>query len=351
MKKRILQGLTLIEMLVVISLLAVIVSVFLINVHHQAESLQRNKVSLEIQGVLQAAIAFEDRYGSWPPASTTACGVAAPLTKRLQDSLSDFINYYLPNSSTHSSLGSSYCWSPDTSTSGLSQKFWVALQVPGTGANANRYARQLVTSLPDAEAVQDPASVLATPCSSAGSAPCYIKTAVFKSGAVAGQDSSDWTMAGFGQCDPSTTAAVPSEIGSDVACTYTNSGMGTSNDYDITFPCSSSETPGIQTMLNNVTLGAFDYSASDAGYYALLKQLHTTATNSSCSHSVGGGCECQVSVAGNMYVYVQYEDLPPSPTPSYTSPWPASGEASSGESFNVQSALGLSYYVYTKGST
>ena len=108
MKKN--KGFTLIEMMLVVTLMALLMALSVSFFRHNTRQARVNKAALEMQQVMEAALAYytdsEDagRTDLWPqnnaPDQEGRCPVAS----------SDFTKYYLPNQQQVTVFGGHYCW-------------------------------------------------------------------------------------------------------------------------------------------------------------------------------------------------------------------------------------------------
>ena len=139
-KKTLSNGYTLIELLLVTSLLATTAtfSVLSYQQHHQKQ--RAEKTALEMQAFAAAALNFEADNNRWPTANASidSCTTIDANTK------DHFIKNYVANQSAKSTLGSDYCWSAVNPEQLL---FWVALKIPPHGM---ALSKQITALLPNA---------------------------------------------------------------------------------------------------------------------------------------------------------------------------------------------------------
>lgn len=170
------KGFTLIEMLLVITLIAIIAALSILTFRLHAESERIDKAALEMEQVLQAAMAYNNINRKWPE-NNSALPDCDPSN---HPNLADFINHYLPNGEVTNDFGHHYCWG---STGGANQNntlFWVAIQVPNHDI---AMAKRIAARLPNAITTSNPISLMmpAPPCFT-GSGECYVRAEVPESG-------------------------------------------------------------------------------------------------------------------------------------------------------------------------
>jgi prepilin-type N-terminal cleavage/methylation domain-containing protein len=243
------KGYTLIELLLVITIIAIMssVSIMVYRDHHQTQRIE--KASLEMQNLLEAAMAYQVDQSSWPDsndASLSTCSSEVPASNT-------FIESYVPNQTTLSSLGHYYCWAPQASTSHL---FWVAVKAPN---NNYQLAQQIAAILPNAVATTDPTESSPTLCSNSDEA-CYIKAEVAQPGTSITATNS---LAGVGNCIPNENTAGSA---ANMNCNYIGP-TGTEPrpvEYTITFECPTGSEGSVTSAPNFLTV-----DAAKQGYYTV----------------------------------------------------------------------------------
>lgn len=131
------KGFTLIEMMLVIAVMVY---------HRRAETARIDKVSVEIQHILEAAFAYDVDQQKWPDSQDQDnCSATSP------DTTKDFVKDYIPNQDYQSSYGSYFCWSK-VGDDDDARLFWVALKVPN---NNTALANRIATRLPNAVVTPD----------------------------------------------------------------------------------------------------------------------------------------------------------------------------------------------------
>lgn len=192
------NGYTLIELLLVVTVIALIAALGVKMYRDKAESDRINIASLNIQHVLESGLSYNvANSGMWPKNNW-------PCSASPQDT--DFVKNYLPNESNQSNFGTPLCWSGDDTTYGaqLAKRFWVALNV-GADDSAANVAQRIAARLPNAIITNDPSvESSSNPTNTCASGqPCYVKAVV----AIPSASSSTLKnyLAGAGYCDPSIT--------------------------------------------------------------------------------------------------------------------------------------------------
>lgn len=269
------NGYTLIELLLVVTVIAVIAALGVKTYRDKAESDRINIAALNIQHVLESAMSYNvANSGKWPENNWNPCSAGAAV----QDQ--NFLKDYLPNESNQSNFGSPLCWSGDDpndpSKPQKGPRFWVALNV-GSDDTAIKTAQRIAARLPNAIIAPDPSVEQSTTQNSctAGAA-CYVKAVV--SVPSASTTAAQLTLAGAGNCDPSISsqggdAAQQPGSGTGVFCKRTTlydqfsgtsatvSGGDASLDslwqYEIDFQCKPTETPNVYVTPNFVRMDRF----------------------------------------------------------------------------------------------
>ncbi len=271
------RGFTLIEMLLVITVIAIIASMGIMLLHKNAEDAGINKAAMEVQNILQAAISYNvNNNGSWPIAYL--CGSSGVPS-------SNFVNY-LPNSDYQSHYGMNYCWSQDSTT----PRFWVALPFPGS---EYLKAQRIAAALPNAYAVTDvnTATPQADLCTGAEST-CYLRAEITQP-SLQGGGTASGGLAAAGYCKPpeANNNSMNPLIGSgpNVSCTYQNTVDTSKTTYNIQFPCPSGLTGSVVVTPNFLYMGTQNDAAHTFSVFLYSMkpgdiQVCNTANNiTSCS--------------------------------------------------------------------
>ena len=169
------RAFTLIEMMLVIAVIAIIASFSLMMYQKTAETARIDKAALEMQHILEAALAYNVDKKHWPKANNANdCSSTSP------DVSDFFVKHYIPNQDARSSYGSYFCWSVvDGENDDNSQRlFWVAMKVP---KNHKALADRLAARLPNAIATSDPNQVTKQACNTSD---CYVRAEVVQPGAT-----------------------------------------------------------------------------------------------------------------------------------------------------------------------
>lgn len=203
------KGYTLLELTLVLAIIAVIATFALKLYRDAAESNRVNKVSLEMQHIMEAALAYNVANNFWPVDNVYGTN---PDCTTPRDTT--FVNTYLPNQTNSSSYGIAFCWSGANDGTGTSQnptpnypKFWIALKLPG---GYIKTAQQVAGMLPNAIATADvpqafvaktnPPSLANTPCTDTTKS-CYIRAEVPLPG-VAENGNGNLQVKAVGNCMP-----------------------------------------------------------------------------------------------------------------------------------------------------
>ena len=143
------DGYTLIELLLVVTVIALIAALGVKTYRDKAASDRINIASLNIQHVLEAGMSYNvANQGLWPKNNWNPCNPSASAQDK------DFVNTYLPNESNQSNFGSPLCWNGDDpggdpKLAQQGKRFWVALNV-GSDATAATTAQRIAARLPNA---------------------------------------------------------------------------------------------------------------------------------------------------------------------------------------------------------
>ncbi len=168
------SGYTLIELLLVISVIAVMAAVSIMTYRNHIENNRINLASLNMQSVMQAAISFNGDSSAWPKPNDdlSTCVSQQPNA----DNEHPFVANYLPNQSAKTTFGNYYCWGNFTANPNL---FWLAMPTPYGDV---QLAKRIIGLLPNAALTQTPSQLPITPCV-AGEA-CFIRVEISNSAAA-----------------------------------------------------------------------------------------------------------------------------------------------------------------------
>lgn len=304
------NGYTLIELLLVVTVIALIAALGVKMYRDKAESDRINIAALNIQHVLESGLSYNvTNSGLWPK-DNSSCS-ASPAD-------SEFVKNYLPNESNQSNFGSPLCWSGDDATFGpqLAKRFWVALNVGSDDAAAN-IAKRIASRLPNAIITSDPTTESSgnpTNNCDTGKA-CYVKAVV----AIPSASSANKNyLAGAGYCDPSITATQvmqgktigANQAGTGAVCRRTmltdqfgSKAAGFPNDlslsqYEIEFQCKPNEAGSLYVTPNFTEMDRFQPSQPNKLVDPLI-QLSVAPYNSGegCNDpDVSGNVTCRVSI-------------------------------------------------------
>lgn len=242
------NGYTLIELLLVVTVIAVIAALAVKTYRDKSESDRINIAALNIQHVLESGMSYDVAKGYWPKQNW---GVPCPTGSGIQDQ--DFVKYYLPNESNQGNFGTPLCWSgDDPNTPTVPQKaprFWVAMQVPG--ANPSNTALRIAARLPNAIITSTPTVEPSTPTNTCATGSlCYVKAAVSVPSATPIPQKS--YVSAVGQCDPSKGQVGETGSVADAICKKTNLSTqfpgitkyqndDSLSEYEIDFTCKTNE--------------------------------------------------------------------------------------------------------------
>ncbi len=190
MSKKIQQGYTLIELLLVVAIISLIASLSIKAIRDKALSERINIASLNIQHVLEAAMAYNVAIGTWPEENVNDCS---------RPSINDnFVNDYLPNQNFQSNYGTPFCWSGnDSSGKPLAPRFWVAMLVPNGDSST---AKRIASRLPNAIITSD-LNNITNQCTNTA---CYVRAEVAQPSQTSNAQSGIY-VASQGYCDPEKT--------------------------------------------------------------------------------------------------------------------------------------------------
>lgn len=257
------HGFTLFETLIVIAILSVIAALAILTYRKKEVGFKVDKTAIEMQHVLEAAMAWHVDHSAWPDNNSgETCATAAPTAP----TLTPFVSDYLPNANNQSSYGSYYCWQQTTS----GNLFWVALQLPGADYLT---AEQIAARLPNGVAIDDP--LINDPtgheCTSEDDY-CYVRAEVTAPQSGGGVSSDLVTAAGY--CNPNS----PDPAGH---CTHT-----TGSSYTINFNCPASKTGEVILTPNFWEGGGNETQGYFTPYSASVNQQDRCTSDGPCSLTV-----------------------------------------------------------------
>lgn len=265
------QGLTLLEVLLVIALLSIMAAFAIKFVRQRAVTARIDTTSVEMQHVLQAALAYNVDNNKWPDANS-ALPVCNPAGNA---NLTNFLDNYLPNGNYTSRYGDDYCWSEAGATHRL---FWVALKAPGNNA---QMAARIASHLPNAITTSDPKNTTVNPpaCTAAS---CYVRAEVAQPGT---NNVQGMMLIAHGICR--SNAAIISGKAHCSAGQYTGGRNGVDN-FTITFPaCPSGLKPELMISPNLINMpsktdNGFAFSSLEAYQQKACTQIPDANGNEAC---------------------------------------------------------------------
>jgi len=264
-------GFTLIELMLVIAIMALITSFGVMMVRKHAESERLNKTALQMQGILQAAMAYDVDQDDWP--DELPCDGSGTVT--------DLFLQYLPNQTVQSNFGGNYCWGTNASH----KLFWVALKFPGTD---RLMVERIAAQLPNAYAVTDPdTNNPKNDLCETDSSDCYVRAEIAQPGITSNQQAGH--IVGSGDCKPISGTQPGSSEGTQ--CVQGSVDSNLDQVYAIDFSCQPGEQGGLIVMPNFLKMPKVDINRSlsnSMGEYSI-------ATNS-CISATGGNTSCTISV-------------------------------------------------------
>ena len=238
------KGYTLVELLLVIAIISIIASLSIMSYRRYYREQRSERVAIEMQHVLEAALAYNVDYNAWPNANnvTPNCMPADP-------GHDVFIKNYLPNARPNSytnSLGGNYCWSEvksaDEQIQGRAHLFWLAVKVP---KGEYSMAARISAKLPNAIMTSDPLNDSSHPpaCIAEGG-DCYVRTEVVQPSQTSAAQASTSVVA-VGDCKSRQT--VDNEMGGQCK----PAGVKGMPMYTVTFPACASGVPSIVVIPND----------------------------------------------------------------------------------------------------
>lgn len=140
--KSIKNGFTLLEMLLVLVIVSSLIAMFLNFTTKQFHQQQRDKTVVQMQQILNAALAYYVNYGSWPGGTDKSCTSSGDVLNATHPLL---VNNYLPNATWTNAYAKSFLTCVDTSTSGTNV-FYVIDEI--NSANTATDAKIIAGMLP-----------------------------------------------------------------------------------------------------------------------------------------------------------------------------------------------------------
>jgi prepilin-type N-terminal cleavage/methylation domain-containing protein len=244
-------GYTLIELLLVIAIISIITALGIFAYRRYFFTQRVEKVALEMQYVLEAAMAYNVDQGSWPVSNnaTPNCELANP------NSEDRFVKDYMPQGrqdATMTALGNHYCWGAAQSSSfgavaHHAQRFWLAVSIPGGDA---KLAARIAARLPNGIVTSQPNSDASPAPSCAAGQPCYVRSEVMQPSQTSNQASGS-NIVSTGQCRTGSGDLKDNSNdggGCANASDLTAQSSGEENEFDVTFKSCSSGTPDVVVL-------------------------------------------------------------------------------------------------------
>jgi prepilin-type N-terminal cleavage/methylation domain-containing protein len=310
------NGYTLIELLLVVTILALIAAVGVKAYRDKAQSDRVNIAALNIQHVLESGMAYNvANKGLWPKSNWT--------NKCVSSQTDDFVQNYLPNEATQSNFGTPLCWSGDAKPGDQSAKrFWAAIKIPGNDpTTVSNTAKRIAARLPNAVITNDPSieSSGTAPSNTCGAGDCYIKAAVSVPSASSTALLKTY-VAGMGYCNgdsidsPSLYAHGVQQPGwsTDVYCIRrtlgqqfpTKAGAYANDDslgqYEIHFTCKPGETGSVYATPNDLQVERYKNTQTSPLYQLIMannaRQDSSGNTIPDCDITSDGQAMCVVTI-------------------------------------------------------
>ncbi|MBS0349622.1 MAG: prepilin-type N-terminal cleavage/methylation domain-containing protein [Proteobacteria bacterium] len=308
------KGYTLIELLLVLTVLALIAALAVKTYRDKALSDRINIAALNIQHVLEAGMSYNvAKNGFWPKKNWNPCNSGSTVSDQT------FLTDYLPNESNQSNFGNALCWSGDDPNDPTleqqGKRFWVALKVGSDSDSANiaqriaaRLPNAIITNTPDTESSSTPTN------SCTEGQDCYVKAVVSVPSA---STNNSLTISALGYCNsnlPNPVIQPGTGVGAScmrtaLADQFPGAAPGGSSlgQYQIVFQCKPGETPKLyvtpdflrvarsSTTGNATTIGAVDPE------YEISGSSETNSTDSefaptSCTSDNNGVATCIVTM-------------------------------------------------------
>ncbi len=265
------NGYTLIELLLVVTVIALIAALSVKTYRDKAQSDRINIASLNIQHVLESGMSYNvANNGLWPKKNWSPCNSGANIDDTV------FVQNYLPNESNQSNFGSPLCWNgddpSDTTLAQKAKRFWVAMSVGSDQSSVNTAAR-IAARLPNAIITNDPSNESSPPdnkCTEGQT--CYVKAVV--SIPSASTTNNKTYVSGAGYCDSNISHGTSqSGSGSGVSCQRTtlatqfpeqassDTNIDSLSQYEIDFQCKAGEIPDVYVTPNFVRMDRYKGTA------------------------------------------------------------------------------------------
>lgn len=265
------KAFTLIELLLVIAIISILAAVGVMTYRQSFQTNRVDKVSIEMQHVLEAAMAFYVDNNAWPEAQ--------PCDSSIQTNT--FVTNYLPNGNAMSPLGHNYCWGQAGGST--NRLFWVAVQIPGNATDSLATATRIAAHLPNAVTTSAPDQP-DIPAAACASDTCFVRAEITVPGASTNAVSS-LSIAASGDCQTGKT--IPNTGGGN--CIDTS--MAQLQTYQISFTsCPMGTQPVLTANPNFITYPQLDGGNSPAV---------SSAQSMGCTNSPGanqGNCKLNVVV-------------------------------------------------------
>ena len=271
------QGYTLIELLLVIAILSVMSSLAVLSYRNNADDNRMDQTALEMQQVLEAAIAYNVATNHWPNKNAETPDCHPP------DTNDPFIINFLPNANYTSNYGNAFCWSAKDPADAASSLFWVALKMPFSDKARNlQFATHIAAHLPNATVLTDPkeGNTLCTNTSEN----CYVRAEV----ALPMAENSHAQIIGLGYCDP--TKPNP-QLGStnDITCIHNSP----ADHYTINFTCPTGENGQVYLVPNFYKAAAL----AQADPSTIITTLGTRTDTNTCVSTASNVYNCPVTIS------------------------------------------------------
>lgn len=263
---------TLIELLLVIAIISILAAVGVMTYRQSFQTNRVDTVSIEMQHVLEAAMAFYVDTGAWP--TEQPCGSILETNT--------FVTNYLPNANAMSSLGNQFCW--NQAGGSTNRLFWVAVEVPGNATDSLATATRIAGHLPNAiiTSAPDQPDIPAAPCTASA---CFARAEVTVPG-TSTNAAGGLTIAATGDCKTGQTVA---NTGGGV-CDGSQSPL-TSQTYQISFKACTAGHPILTVAPNFIS-----YPETDGGYFPATSNAYSTGCSNMPDSSGKETCEVTVSV-------------------------------------------------------
>jgi len=287
------KGFTLIEMMLVLAVIAIMAMLALKTYQSSAITTRIDKASVEMQHILEAALAYNVDHQKWPDAHNEGdCEITPP------DVNNAFVESYIPNQEAKSSYGTYFCWSAisgtdnnnndsNNNTTNNQRLFWVAMKAPD---GDEKIAKRIAARLPNAIVTADLTQAQAEPC---GMSDCYVRAEVVQPGTTSNGQGGSGMVIATGDC-PSRNNAANSNVNSSTCTSLSNHHE---SEYRITFnACPNNGKPRVTAFPNAVNM------RMKRG--ALLGDLTAGRTGAPCRSWTDGNGKKKQSC--DIYVHVTY---------------------------------------------